>query len=226
MTVFTDRAFNAINEDPVWDDYQPGTIVQDPTAPRSPPNVWRATYPAGFAAGSAPNSAGTGVQTGHLLSYHTIYMAWWMKYSSNWYSNPVANKVCYLWAQNNLKPFFFATVGTDLVPYIYTQGWLAGGNGQPEQDIAPNLVPSTRIVRGQWTLVEIVAVGNSAGTANGTLDWYVNGVHVGTVSGVQYTSGSTDWYIMDLAPVWGGVVGVVPATQTMDIDHFYISGKN
>ncbi|HKN57268.1 MAG TPA: Ig-like domain-containing protein, partial [Gemmatimonadaceae bacterium] len=51
MSKITAREFNAINEDPNWQDEDPAIIADDPTAP-SPSKVWRAQYPTGFAAGS------------------------------------------------------------------------------------------------------------------------------------------------------------------------------
>ena len=89
-----------------------------------------------------------------------------------------------------------------------------------------NLVPSAVYTRGQWDYTEIVLVGNTAGTANGSMDWYLNGVHVASYSGIQWTTGQTAWNIFELWPVWGGVTDIVPSTQWIEWDHVYLSGKN
>jgi hypothetical protein len=90
----------------------------------------------------------------------------------------------------------------------------------------PNLVPTARFTRGQWYHVEIVLNGNSSGSADGSVDWWLDGVHVGSKSQLQFTSGATTWGIFELMPVWGGITDVVPATMTLDWDHVYVSGKN
>jgi hypothetical protein len=42
---------------------------------------------------------------------------------------------------------------------------------------------------------------------------------------MQFTDEDAFWYDVNVAPVWGGLGGSVPATQTFDLDHFYMSGK-
>jgi hypothetical protein len=74
--------------------------------------------------------------------------------------------------------------------------------------------------------MEYVVVGNTAGNSDGTMDFWLNGVHIGSFSGLGYTSGATTWDTLEWRPIWGGVSDVVPATQTLDVDHIYLSGKN
>ena len=228
MTVISERAFNALNEDPAWTDYNSPSIAQDATAPKSPSNVWHATYPTGFAGGSSPAAAWLGEN--NPFSYRTVYVSWWAKHSSNWYGNPTGtNKHVYVLANRTVWSVYFTAQaqGTGpIVPSMESQNWIVGGWNPPDQLLSPNLVPSARITRGQWFHIELVLVGNTAGTANGSVDWYMDGVHIGSYSGVQFTTGAALWTTMNLAPVWGGAEGIVPATQTLDIDHFYMSGKN
>jgi hypothetical protein len=131
----------------------------------------------------------------------------------------------YLWANRATPAVYFDAHGSgigSLVPGIEAQSWVsAPGDGF----LGPNLVPSARLNRGQWFHIEVVLVGNTSGARDGSLDWYLDGVHVGSYTGVQFTSGAAQWTQMNLAPVWGGVDGTVPATQTLDVDHFYMSGK-
>jgi hypothetical protein len=225
MTVISERSFNALNEDPAWEDYNRPTIVQDLTAPKSPSNIWRATYPTGFVAGSSPAAAWL---TG--FRYRTVYLSWWARHSLNWYGQDAGvNKQLYVWA-NNTPSIVFNSQGrftNPLIPQVETQDLVAGGNGASEQEFNPNLVPTARIVRGVWFHIELILVGNTSGTADGSIDWYQDGVHIGHVGGIQFTSGAALWTMMNLAPVWGGVGGPnVPATQYFDVDHFYMSGKN
>jgi hypothetical protein len=225
MTAVGDRPFNAVVEGS-WDPYGTGafTIVSDATAPQSPNNVMRATYPAGFPAGQAP-----AFTTLTHPRFAKIYISVAVKLSSNWVGNGSGvNKFGYEWTTVPHPSFFFGAYGS------------GGGTLQPEaflQDIVshsggvffgPNLVPSAQIVRGRWQVLEYFIQGNTAGTANGSVDWYLDGVHVGSVGGIQWTSGATSFDTFQFYPIWGGgnTSPSITATQTMDWDHVYISGKN
>ena len=82
-------------------------------------------------------------------------------------------------------------------------------------------------MRGQWYHWELVFTVNSGGGANGTADWWINGVQVGHYTGIGYVSGSQsrNFTTMKLDPTWGGLNGVVPADQFMTFDHIYLSAK-
>jgi hypothetical protein len=226
MTTITDRPFNAVVEG-TWDPYGSDafTIVSDATAPHSPSNVIRATYPAGFPAGQAP--AHTGIPH---TAYSKIYICFAVKLSANWVGNGSSvNKMLYEWTTVPHPSFFFAAYGTGsgpLQPRVMLQDMVSspasGGF------VAPNLVPSAEIIRGQWQQVEIFIQGNTAGAANGVMDWYLDGVHVGTVTGFQWTTDATLFNTFEFYPIWGGgnTSPAITATQTMDWDHVYVSGKN
>src|SRR5712691_5406889 len=172
MTLISKRPFSTFNE-VGWAD-NGFTIVQDSTAPISPPYVMRATYPTGFVAGTSPGLAY--VNTG---TYHTIYIRFAAKLSSNWYGQSSGYcKFFYEWVTApSDEAFYFASHGAgtaELEPYSELQGIV----GSPSyQNLAPNLVPSARIIRGQWQVYEFILTGNSAGTADGAVDWYLDGVH-------------------------------------------------
>ena len=224
MTRITDRAFNAIDEDPIWEDYNTPHIALDATAPVSAPNVWRATYPAGFVAGSSPDAAWL-----YIPRHRTVYVSVWYKYSSNWTGHETGvNKQFYIWTNGNAPSVVFYADGSGnnpLVPSVTIQDCIVPLNDELHR--SPNLVPSARIIRGQWHHLEAVLVGNTSGSANGSLDWYLDGVHIGSYSGIQYIQGNALWGDVNVAPVWGGIGGPdVPSTQTWDIDQFYMSGKN
>jgi len=235
MTFIDQRPFNTLDENasphsPAWDTDSTLTIVQDATAPISPSNVIRVTYPTGFVAGSAPGHAG--VYFGPT-GYKTFYIRFAAKLSLNFYGQQSSySKFFYVWQNNSsLEGFYFAAHGTGtdpLEPDTFLQGITSFPvvNGTPTGNLAPNLVPTALIIRGQWQIFEFVLVGNSAGTADGSVDWYVDGVHVGSVGGIQWTPGAATFSQMDFRPVWGGAGGTVPATMTMDWDHVYMSGKN
>jgi hypothetical protein len=68
---------------------------------------------------------------------------------------------------------------------------------------------------------------NTGDNADGKLDWWIDGVKMGSYSDLQITrsSQSNIWQILQWAPTWGGIGGVVPADQYERMDHIYISGK-
>jgi len=232
MTRITDRGFNAVVEDG-FDSYGtaspqadvPFTIVSDGTAPHSPNNVLRTTYPAGFGPGGAP--AHTGIPH---TEYSKIYICFAVKLSANWVGNGSGvNKYLYEWTTVPHPSFFFAAYGSGsspLEPRVMFQDMVVSPN---PGFVAPNLVPGARIVRGQWQTVEIYIQGNTAGNADGVVDWYLDGVHVGHVAtGIQFSSGTTAFSTFEIYPIWGGgnTSPAITATQTMDWDHLYVSGKN
>jgi hypothetical protein len=228
MTLIASRGFDAINE-MGWHDTDAGSfsIVEDPTAPISPGAVARMTYPAGFTAGNAP-----GLAWKYIGGYRTLYVRFAAKLSSNWYGQLSGFcKFFYVWSTSpNVEGFFFASWGAGtnpLVPFAMLQG-LPSSPGNPARtaNFAPNLDPSARIIRGKWQVYEFVLTGNSANVADGAVDWYVDGVHVGSIRNLAWTATATRFTEFDFRPVWGGVGGAVPATQTMDWDNVYISGKN
>jgi hypothetical protein len=231
MTLIDSRPFNTLAENaaphsPAWDTDVTLSIVQDAAAPISAPNVIRATYPAGFGAGSAPGHAGV-----PFTRYKTVYVRFAAKVSLNWYGQSSSFcKFFYFWVTDgtgNQENFFMASQGAGtapLIPYAMLQNVVVFPNANGNW--APNLVPSARIIRGQWHVYEFILVGNSSGRADGSVDWYQDGVHIGSVGGIQWVNGAATFDTFDFRPIWGGIGGTVPATQTMDWDDVYLSGKN
>ena len=227
MTVLTERPFNALNEDG-WtntgsSDYK---IVADATAPKSPSNVGQIRFPAGFGSGNAPavlEKVWSGTQK-------TLYVSFWVKFSSNWDGNDAGvNKIFHFWIGGSNRLVLNARgVGSGtLLTEIELQGIKAGGNYDAGTTalFTANLGPTGELVRNQWLHWEAVFVGNSSGTADGTVDWWVNGTKVGHYGGLQFVSGAGYWEEMEWSPTYGGAGGVVPADQYQWIDHIYVSGK-
>jgi hypothetical protein len=239
MTFIDERLFDAVQEhnsphSPAWDnaDWQnaargfPLTIVSDPTAPQSPPNVLRWFYDFGFPTGSAPGHIGV-THTG----FKNVYACIASKHSANWVGNASGtNKEFYWWTTVPNPSFFFSAHGAgsgDLLPRIELQNIITypGGIG----GFNPNLVPSALIIRDQWQIREFCLWGNTAGNTDGAVDWYLDGVHIGNVTGIQWTTADTVWNLFDPQPIWGGVDDsdpIPPEGQTFDMDDVYLSGKN
>jgi len=149
-----------------------------------------------------------------------------MKYSSNWTGhNTGINKQAYAWVTEGggYTPFVMEAEGSGtgpLKPRPILQRMIKG-----DGNYEPNLVPNATITRDQWFQIEIVLTGNTSGTANGSMDIYLDGVHVTSASGLQWTNGTTSWNIFELYPVWGGIGDTVPATMWAQWDHVYLSEK-
>ena len=61
--------------------------------------------------------------------------------------------------------------------------------------------------------------------ADGSLTWWVDGAKVASYASIQFVSGAGSWDLLKWDPTWGGLGGYVPADQTMQLDHLYLSGK-
>jgi hypothetical protein len=232
MTVISDRPFNAINElgwsDDNWGYASGGVIIQDPTAPRSPSSILRTTIPRGFVGGGGTFSGDFTISS----APRTLYVSYWARVSSNWQGEQSGvNKQFYVYTSSDVPSIYMNMYGAGsgpLQPQIAGQNISAGGQGfgDPNNpDWTPNLVPSAQIVRGQWYHIELILVMNSVGNADGSIDWWLDNVHIGSHSGIQFQSSAPKWRALHYTNLWGGGGSIAVASQTLDFDHLYLSGK-
>jgi hypothetical protein len=228
MTVITERPFNALNE-LGWNDGggSYGTIISDATAPKSPSSVLQIRLPQGFGEGGGPFSG----EYNFPVNYRTVYVSYYAKYSSNWYGpSSNINKTFYLYTSLGAPSIVFdmdCHATGPMQALVAGQDILHGGiGGDPANPFWTPNVGSGTVARGQWHHVEFVVVGNTAGKSDGSIDWYLNGVHVGSYSGIQFQSGATVWNLMHYTLLYtGNVNSNPPADQYNYWDHIYISGK-
>lgn len=234
MTLISDRPFNALHE-LGWDEPSNGgtggKIIQDATAPVSPSNILRVTYPAGFTGGGAPWDG----DSPNFL-YKTVYVSHWAKVSSNWQNHPSdINKMYYLYTSTDVPSIVIVLygpggkAGATLYPYIEGQNIVKGGEGSADPqnpDWKPNLGANAVVTRGQWFHIELVAAMNTVGNADGYMDLWLNGTHITHVGGVKFQNSAPSWRSLHYAPVWGGGGGTVTNTMYMDWDQLKVSGKN
>lgn len=228
MTTLLDRPFAALNEDNWHDDDVPTAVFEfttDASEPQSPSTIGRANYLAGHTAGTSPV-----LSFDNVAGKKHVYYCFTLKVSSNWVGNGAqTNKVFYTWCQTpNVEGFYMSGQGSganSLIAYAMVQGIVLPVDST---NYPPNLVPAANITRGQWAQWEFLLTGNDASTANGGIDWWKDGVHIGSVTGIQWTTSATQFTEVDLRPVWGGVETdpAITETQTMDFGHFYASGKD
>jgi len=227
MTVLTERSFSALNENG-WTNTGGSSyaIVADASAPKSPSSVGQIKFPAGFGSGNAP----VVLEKAWSSVNKTLYVSFWVKFSSNWDGNDSGvNKIFHFWIGGSNRLVLNARgVGSGrLLTEVELQGIKAGGNYDAGTTalFTANLGPTGELVRNQWLHWEAVFVGNSSGAADGTVDWWADGVKVGHYSGLQFVSGAGLWEELEWSPTYGGFGAAVPADQYQWIDHIYISGK-
>jgi len=191
--------------------------VQDASAPFSPSGVGQQRFAAGMSGGGSPAVAEKGIG-----SKNTIYVSYWVKISSNWVGHSSGvNKQIFVWSDGQPTVYTSAqgTGSGNLSPEVRLQG--SGGT----INLTPNVVSNATFTRGVWHHWELVLVGNTSGSSNGSATWWIDGVKVGAYTNVRFTSGSGAWQIFQWSPIWGGTGDQIPADQFMWMDHLYISGK-
>ncbi|HST08185.1 MAG TPA: hypothetical protein VLJ83_08425, partial [Gemmatimonadaceae bacterium] len=159
------------------------------------------------------------------VNAHTLYVSYWARLSANWQGGGIHKQ---FYAYSNHASMYLDLYGmgsAQLEVQIAGQDILAGGAGfgdASNPDWTPKLA-AARVGRNVWYHVEVLLAGNSDGKADGSVDWYLNGVHVGSHSGIQWSSTATVWNRVHFTNLWNG--GTVPNTQTLDFDDFYLSGR-
>jgi hypothetical protein len=230
FTRFTERAFNTeppngAAEDGWTYEYPPSsgvTIVSDPTAPKSPPYVGQSLFPTGFVAGAGPTDAERYL-TG--TSNTQLYLAFWLKVSPNWYGevNSGTNKIFFIWIHNAPTVYvkYEGSGNGPLYPAISTQTTPDGG----VDPWSANANSTQQIVRGQWHFWEVLLICNTAGNADGTIKWWVDGTLIGSHTNVPFSTASQGhvWQTVAWNPTYGGGGSTVPATQWQWMDHVYVS---
>ena len=223
MTLISDQSFTTMPSDG-WNYYFGAGTISDPSAPRSPNSVMNVTWPAGAHGG---NGIGR-VEKQLTVPYGTLYMSVWIKFT-NWQGGdgsvnklgspqgPAGNRIVLEAGGIGSGP---------LTPRINLQGIIKGGNtgGGTSGSYDSNLLYRT-FTRGQWDLLEMVAVANTTGNADGSVDLYLNGEHVAQCTGVQFeSSGFTfQWFVLE--PLWSNPNDVVTSTMAFAADQIYLSGK-
>lgn len=225
MTRITDRAFSAGIED--WDPIEADRaknmrFVADSTAPRSPSGVLTLLYPAGFVGGVSP---GVAQKAFTVAGYGTIYSSFWVRFSDNFHGHRTSvNKIFYWWIGGGARLFVLGE-GRDERPLSAAMSMQ--GVADRRRRLRPNLVPDARFVRGRWHHVEVLLRPNTVGNADGVVEWWLDGVPVGSFRDLRmlydYETRRV-WNAIQLAPVWGGGIDTVYVEQALSLDHVYVSG--
>lgn len=223
FTEVTERGFNELAENG-WQAGPPRnfSIVDDPSAPVSPPHIGRATFPAGFGGGTGP------IRTGKKLEQYeftSIYISFWVRFSDNWFGHPSGvNKILHIWV-GGVNHVYLSAQGTRrgrLSPQINLQGI-------HERPVSRNLRPNQdgrALDRGVWHHWEVVLRSGTPGMPDASVEWWVDGRKAGAYFNINMLKpqDTNFWEKVDWNPTWGGRGGQLREPQYMDMDDFYISG--
>jgi hypothetical protein len=204
-----------------WRMQNSSSIVADNSGPQSPGSILDIHYSVGLAGGFAPGQAWDLLPT----PVNTLYYAVWMKFSANWVGHPsLVNKTLFI-SLNDQNLLFIAGYGAGSDPLLCSIGLQSIQNLGVSSFWHPNLVPNAHFTRGQWDLLELVVKSNTSGNADGSVDVYLNGVHITSRPGIQWTSGGSNINQASISPVWGGEGAVLGTAMDLQFDHAYLSGK-
>ena len=204
--------------------------ANDATAPASPSQIVRITYPAGMPGGNDNSRivyAGPfATNTGYLYQRITV------KVDPNWSDNGNAGT----------KFSFFKNTSLSINHFINLTGY-----GTPQFNVArqdPNDVGNDHYwygptySKGAWHTLEVLVTPNTPGIANGTLMGWLDGQLVtwkqsntGQLSTnpnniMWFAAGETPGYNqIYFAGTYGGGYNPVPSTQYVWFDHWYASTK-
>jgi hypothetical protein len=240
MYIMADRAFDSKASDNTdrgatgsdgWDgiEYKYGkfSIVADASAPSGDGRVGQMYYPADHQSGTAPATVQTMIFSN---APRKLYVSIWAKISSNWVGNQSGtNKMFFVGAAGGNNQFFLSAEGQGhgaLVPQIRLQGI-----GDPRARVTPNVAPGTVLTRGAWHRWEFVLTCNSGlNASDGTIDFWLDGKHVTSVSNVNWTqtkhpTRACDFPIFHWSPTYGGGGASPGADQYLWFDRVYVSGR-
>ena len=185
-------------------------IAVDLFAPASAPSVWQFAYPIGYVGGSAPAT-----EYDHISAPTALYVSFWWKPSNPWQGHSsLVNKLMFIYAGPS------GQVSTNLTIQMYgshapyetrmvTEGWGPGGLNE-------NVGSSTPLALGVWHRLEMLM--NSPA---GALQWWVDGVLVGSYTGLSYPSGG--FWSLEFSPTWGGIGDTKIENDYFWFDHVHAS---
>jgi hypothetical protein len=204
-----------------------GAIVQDPTAPHSPPNVYRMLYTKGPHDGEGSvNRLWTVKPPGGLV--RAMYVHFWWKVSENWYGHPSGvNKMLFLTTVYRRGGNTGVVVETgnrgtgSLQVRVVTQGALETANY-----FANVNTEAKEIKRGTWQEWEVLVRAPETGKNDAELHLWLDRVKV-IESKMPFLEDAKHKLFerINLDPIWGGRNGALPEEQYFYCDYMYVSYK-
>lgn len=217
-------------------------IVDDGSAVQSPTKVWECVYPGESSPGANDGWSGLAGDSPGLVecsftAYKRIYMDMTLKFSSNFQGHASGvNKIIHWFGIGGTNKLFLLADGGDsnavtaqsvpLLCGIGLQGVVSSPFGTSAQ-VQPNVVGGAHFTRGSWDHLEMDALLNTSGNADGVVKLWLNGTLVSQVNSIQFTAGAATSDLFKQDPTWGGQnLPNVLATMSIRVDHIYVSGSN
>src|SRR5205809_257381 len=195
--VITDYDMHALN-DGGWLNSYPSqlgsgiSLASVAGAPASAPTVWQFAYPAGYSGGSAPGTEYYPISAPYPTALYVAFL-WNPSYPSQGHSSGV-NKLMFVYAGGPPAGLIIKMLGTGSGPFR-TQVTTEFGTTTNWNE---NVGSSSPLALGQWHRIEMFL--NYAG---GVLQWWVDGVLVGSYTGIGYPNSGFNQ--LEFSPTWGGV---------------------
>lgn len=208
-------------------------VESDPSAPASPPEVFRTRFPEGMPGGLSPGVwSGWDSLGARRGQKRKVYFSIWMRVGGGSFEgHPVATKVGFFGYGQSVERAsnqgFLTLEGggrrgsSTRFPLGFRQ------QNHVSRNMFPNMNTSTAVTTGRWHHIEVLMELNSRpGARDGILRIWIDGVQTHEHRDVQYTTPGAEngFYAWKWDPVWGGMGGRRTQTEYIDIDHVYISG--
>jgi hypothetical protein len=215
-------------------------VIEDPTAPVSPPEVMRVRFPAGWQAGRGPVTWGgwDAAGKGRSGQKEKVYFSMWIKIDGPSYENQaVGTKMGFFGAARPTTMashntwFFLKGAGRQMIAGAFPvevhqsfEGPMAPRD--KVRSLSQNFSRDRVMTAGVWHHWEALLELNTVGQSNGIFKWWIDGELVMNYSNMTYIYGTytNGFYDFNFNPTWGGTGGTKTKTDDILIDHIYISG--
>ncbi|HEY0930070.1 MAG TPA: Ig-like domain-containing protein [Gemmatimonas sp.] len=182
----------------------------------------RATFPKGTGGGADYPNAFASLDWGSVTTGMTkMYMRLRVRLSSNWTDNGnTGTKFFFFLQQQGNNHYIGMTNGGLFQPMLGLQSTF--GYGTPS---GPNHYTPSPLSKGDWHELEVLVEANTPGQYNGKYRMWVDGQLLVTRTDVGYFAAGqvVKFEEMYFNPTYGGGYNPVPADQSIDIDHWYMS---
>lgn len=223
MTQITNWPFNTLSGSGWSNDGGNHSIVSDPAAPLSPPNVYQQTFASGMPGGISP----AGESYAFSSTSREVYLRFWWKANAGWQAHPSGiNKIVFVSTQDGQNPFVLLMYGTNPynLAFVYQNTGIDNGAlvGFPGVSGTALFSGSAALTPGNWYQIELyMKLSTTTTSQDGILQWWANGVPSGNYTTVNY--GQSPFSSLSIYPIWGGVGGTKTQTDFFQYDHMYVS---
>ncbi len=230
-------------------DYDPQNfaVVQDASAPETPPMTLRTTWPDGEVGGNGPGrwSFWDSLPEANGTPYREVYVSFRARIpTANFENQAVGTKLFYLSHGGNgtgATNDEFMVLHNGDVQKLMSSMELAyytaeaddrdttepnGGSGVPRYQ---NVNTTKRFTCGVWNLVELYVNVGTPNNHNGIVRVWIDTVLVTEYTDIKFLDTDYNYtrgvYSGQWTPIWGGVGGTKTRDDFMLLDHFYVSGR-